>query len=80
MEEMGKTEVMGRTEDIHGNHTGYFYADLLDFSVRDLFAAFALAGLVSLEDPLEIDPTAKMSYKYADAMIAQRSEQKSLRN
>jgi hypothetical protein len=60
-------ELNGRTEDIHGNHTGYFYIEL---PLRDLFAAFALAGL--MEEGLHPGVAAKEAYEYADAAIAAR--------
>jgi len=39
----------------------------LDLSLRDLFAAFALAGLM-LREPMTVENTAKQAYLYADAM------------
>lgn len=64
--------ITGRTEDIHGNHAGYFYADV---ELRDLFAAFALAGLVNTEGVSgQVDWTAATAYDLADAMLAHRNQ------
>ena len=44
---------------------------LLNTTLRDLFAAFALAGLMG--DGLRGEAVAKIAYQYADAMLAQRT-------
>jgi hypothetical protein len=71
-------ELNGRTEDIHGNHTGYFY---IEFPLRDLFAAFALAGLAARGTSLKAESVeiavqgfGVAAYKLADAAIATREE------
>ena len=63
-------ELNGRTEDIHGNHTGYFY---IEFPLRDLFAAFALAAVVGLNfHDATHEANAAYAYNAADAMLATR--------
>lgn len=51
---------------------------LLNLSLRDLFAAFALAGIMAMQKADETNPrwTAAHSYDLADAMLAQRKEVK----
>ena len=48
-------------------------------SLRDLFAAFALAGEMAYRGPdsatLEIDTVARKAYQLADAMLAEREEE-----
>lgn len=65
--------ITGRTEDIHGNHTGYFYADL---NLRDMFAAFALTlgeGVWPGDHlPENADKLAANAYTVADAMLKAR--------
>lgn len=47
---------------------------LLNTTLRDLFAAFALQGIVSRGTPLPSpDYVAQMAYQTADAMLAQRT-------
>lgn len=45
--------------------------------LRDLFAAFALAGLAASKDGGEVNPQwiAAKSYDFADAMLAQRTRE-----
>lgn len=63
-------ELNGRTEDIHGNRTGYFY---IEFPLRDLLAALALAAVVglSLEESTH-ESDAAYAYAAADAALAAR--------
>lgn len=61
--------ITGRTEDLHGDHKGYFYADV---DLRDLFAAFALAGLAAHDDEYLLEAAGKRAYQYADAALAAR--------
>jgi hypothetical protein len=58
-------EITGRTEDIHGNHTGYFCVEL---PLRELFAAFALAGIAKLDLAFVSEPV-RRAFEYADAAV-----------
>jgi hypothetical protein len=63
-------ELNGRTEDIHGNHTGYFY---IEFPLRDLFAAFALAGMNAESVAVSgeaIHERARRAYGFANAALS----------
>lgn len=67
-------ELNGRTEDIHGNHTGYFYIEL---PLRDLFATFALAGILAKghgDEGFDAEIAGSDAYHFADAAIAAREE------
>lgn len=61
------------TDGALDNHVDAFL-ELQEDELRDLFAAFALAGLASGEDIGEsITWVATTAYAMADAMLAQRS-------
>lgn len=79
-------DIQGRTEDVHGHHTSYFYADL---PPRDLFAAFALAGMLLSDEVARAndhaehgvwhqrtsnEEFAEASYAQADAMLRAREK------
>jgi hypothetical protein len=61
--------ISGRTEDLHGHHLGYFYADV-HINLRDLFAVFALIGLAA--NSSDAAATARDAYQYADSMLRER--------
>lgn len=65
--------ISGRTEDVHGNHTGYFYADV---ELRDVFAALALIGVLNSANLAKgaenCGQAARWAYEYADAMLVAR--------
>lgn len=51
---------------------------VLNTSLRDLFAAFALSSLINTDYVRSVshpDQAAADSYKFADAMLAQRSKE-----
>lgn len=68
---------------ITGTASAKEYADLdyrvelaVDLSLRDLFAAFALAGLISQSDrSMPTRVFAEEAYHCADSMLAQRKKQ-----
>jgi hypothetical protein len=42
--------------------------------MRDLFAAFALAGMLAEREMANFSLTARYAYQYADALIEQRNK------
>lgn len=52
--------------------------ELQENDLRDLFAAFALAGVMANKDAGDVNPrwAAAKSYDLADAMLAQRNEKR----
>ena len=47
--------------------------DLNNMTMRDLFAAFAMAGMLSAKDS-GYDKVSEDAYRYADAMMDQRNK------
>lgn len=46
----------------------------LNFELRDLFAAFALAGIMAANLDQDYSVDASMAYNYADAMLKRRGD------